>query len=136
MRRAVSAIRRWRVGERPGGSRGGGVPRGVMLAFLWHRGGIPERFAWLIGSGGAWLKRQETVDQAHQLGRMQQGNAPTTAWWWDPGDGIRRPGWEGQDTAVRVLHKVFEQIAHPAYIAERQRVATQRVDRIADCNRS
>jgi hypothetical protein len=62
MSRAVSAIRRWRVGERTGGSRGGGVPRGVMMAFLWHRGGVPERFAWLIGRGGVRLKGRETVD--------------------------------------------------------------------------
>jgi len=136
MSRAVREIRRWRVGERTGGSRGGGVPRGVMMGFLWHRGDIPKRFAWLIGRGGARLKRQETVDQAHQLDRMQQGNAPTTVRWWALREGICRPGRECQHTAIRVLHEVFEQIAHPAYIAERQRVATQRVDRIADCNRS
>jgi hypothetical protein len=132
MSRAVREIRRWRVGERTGGSRGGEVPRGVMMGFLWHRGGVPEHFAWLIGRGGAQLKRQETVDQAQQLGRMQQGNAPTTAWWWDPGDGIRRPGRECQDTPVRVLHDVFEEISHPADVAERECVATQGVDRIPD----
>ena len=129
-------IRRWRVGERPGGSRGGGVPRGVMMGFLWHRGGFPEHYALFIGRGEARLKRQETVDQTHQLGRMQQGNAPTTTRWWALRDGIRRPGRECQDTAIRVLHDVFEQIARPAYVAEEERVATQGVDRILDRNRS
>jgi hypothetical protein len=81
MSRAVSAIRRWRGGEWTGGSRGGRVPRGVMMAFLWHRVSVPERFAWLIGRGGTRLKRYEAVDQAHQLGRMQQGNTPTTTGW-------------------------------------------------------
>ena len=76
------------------------------------------------------------MDQTHQLGRMQQGNAPTTAGWWDPGDGIRRPGRQRQDTAVGVLHDVFEQLSHPAYVAERERVATQRVNGIPDCDRS
>jgi hypothetical protein len=136
MSRAVSATRRWRGGERTGGSRGGGVPRSVMMAFLWHRGRIPERFAWLIGSGGVRLKGRETVDQAHQLGRMQQGNAPTTPRWWVLRDGICRPGRQGQNTAIRVLHKVFKQIAHPADVAEWERVATQGVDRILDRNRS
>ena len=136
MSRAVSAIRRWRGSERPGGSRGGGVPRGVMMAFLWHRDSCPERFAWLIGRGGTRLKRHETVDQAHQLGRMQQGNAPTTVRWWALREGICRPGRECQHPAIRVLHDVFEQIAHPTYIAEWERVATQGVDRILDCNRS
>jgi hypothetical protein len=107
-----------------------------MMGFLWHRGGVPERFAWLIGTGGTRLKRHETVDQVHQLGRMQQGNTPTTTGWWDLRDSICRPGRECQDTAVRVLHKVFEQLSHPAYIAERQRVAIQRVNRIPDRNRS
>jgi hypothetical protein len=79
MSRAVSATRRWRVDERTGGSRGGGVPRGVMMAFLWHRGGVPECFAWLIGTGGVRLKRPKTVNQTHQVGRMQQGNAPMAA---------------------------------------------------------
>src|SRR5437016_613664 len=67
---------------------------------------------------------------------MQQGNTPTTAGWWNPGDGIRRPGRERQDTSVRVLHDVFEQISHPAYIAERKRVATQGVNGIPDRDRS
>jgi hypothetical protein len=136
MSRAVSAIRRWRVGERTGGSRGGGVPRGVMMVFLWHRGGVPERFAWLIGRGGVWLKRHETVDEAHQLSRMQQGNAPPTTRWWDLRDSICRPGRQCQNTSIRVLHDVFEQIAYPTYVAEWERVATQGVDRILDCNRS
>ena len=136
MSRTVSEIRRWRVAEWAGGSGGGGVPRGVIMGFLWHRGDIPKRFAWLSGRGGAQLKRHETVDQVHQLGRMQQGNAPTTAWWWDPGDGIRRPRRECQDTPVRVLHDIFESLAHPAYVAERQRVTIQRVDRIPNRNRS
>ena len=136
MSRAVREIRRWRVGERTGGSRGGGVPRGVMMGFLWHRGGFPERYALFIGRGRARLKRQKAVDQAHQLGRMQQGNAPMAAWWWNLRDSIRRPGRECQDTAIRVLHDVFEQIAHPAYVAEWERVATQGVDRIPDRNRS
>jgi hypothetical protein len=136
MSRAVREIRRWRVGERTGGSRGGGVPRSVMMGFLWRRGDVPERFAWLIGRGGAQLKRHETVDQVHQLGRMQQGNAPTTTRWWALRDGIRRPGRECQNTSIRVLHDVFEQIAHPTYVAEWERVATQGVDRILDCNRS
>ena len=136
MSRAVREIRRWRVGERTGGSRGGGVPRGVMIGFLWHRGGVPERFAWLIGSGGARLKRRETVDQAHQLGRMQQRNAPTTPRRGALRDSIRRPGRECQDTAIRMLHDVFEQIAHPADVAEEECVATQGVDRILDRNRS
>ncbi len=81
MSRAVRWIRRWRVVERAGGSRGCGVPRGVMMGFLWHRGSFPERYALFIGRGAASLKRHETVHQAHQLGRMQQGNAPTTAGW-------------------------------------------------------
>ena len=136
MSRTVSEIRRWRVVEWAGGSGGGGVPRGVIMGFLWHRGGIPKRFAWLIGRGGARLKRQEPVDQAHQLGRMQQGNASTTARWWALREGICRPGRECQDTAVRVFHKVFEQFSHPAYITERERVATQRVNGIPDCDRS
>jgi hypothetical protein len=124
------------VGERTSGSRGGGVPRGVMLAFLWHGGGVPEHFAWLIGRGGVRLKGRETVGQAHQLGRMQQGNTPTTTGWWALGDGIRRPGRECQDTAVRVLHDIFEQLAHSADVAEWECVATQGVDRILDRNRS
>ena len=136
MSRAVSEIRRWRVAEWAGGSGGGGVPRGVIMGFLWHRGGIPKRFAWLIGRGGARLKRQETVDQAHQLDRMQQGNAPTTVRWWALREGICRPGRECQHTAIRVLHNVFEQIAHPADVAEEERMATQGVDRILDRNRS
>ena len=65
MSRTVSEIRRWRVGEWAGGSGGGGVPRGVMMGFLWHRGGVPERFAWLIGRGGARLKACEIVHQAY-----------------------------------------------------------------------
>jgi hypothetical protein len=65
MSRAVSAIRRWRGSERPGGSRGGGVPRGVMMAFLWHQGSVPERYAVFIGRGGARLKGCEIVDQAY-----------------------------------------------------------------------
>ena len=76
------------------------------------------------------------MEQERQLGRMQQGNTPTTAGWWNPGDGIRRPGRERQDTSVRVLHDVFEQISHPAYIAERKRVATQGVNGIPDRDRS
>jgi hypothetical protein len=124
MSRAVRWIRRWRVVERACGSRGCGVPCGVMTGFLWHRGGFPERYAWSIGRGRANLKHRKTVEQEHQLGRMQQGNTPTTAGWWNPGDGIRRPGRERQDTPIRVLHDVFEQISHPAYIAERKRVAT------------
>jgi hypothetical protein len=56
MSRAVSWIRRWRVVERAGGSRGGGVPRGVMIGFLWHRGGFPERYALFIGRGRTSLK--------------------------------------------------------------------------------
>jgi len=107
-----------------------------MMGFLWHRGGVPERYALFIGRGEASLKRQETVDQPHQLGRMQQGNAPTTAGWWDPGDGIRRPGRKRQDTAVGVLHDVFEQLSQPAYVAERERVATQWVNGIPDRDRS
>ena len=67
---------------------------------------------------------------------MQQGNALMAAWWWDLRDGIRCPGRECQDTAIRVLHNVFEQIAHSAYVAEWERVATQGVDRIPDRNRS
>ena len=106
------------------------------MGCLGPRGGFPERSALLSGRGGASLKRHETVDQAHHLGRMQQGNAPMAAWWWDLGDGIRRPGRECQDTPVRVLHDVFEQISHPAYVAEWERVATQGVDRIPDRNRS
>jgi hypothetical protein len=124
MSRAVSAIRRWRVGERTSGSRGGGVPHGVMMAFLWHRGGCPERYALFIGRGGARLKCRETVDQAHQLGWMQQGNALTTAGWGAARDGICSPGRECQNTPIRMLHKVFKQLSHPADIAERQRVAT------------
>src|SRR4030095_14700789 len=100
MSRAVREIRRWRVSERAGGSRGCGVPRGVMMGFLWHRGGFPERYALFIGRGAASLKRHGKGAHTHQLGRMQQGNAPTTAGWWDPGDGIRRPGRKRQDTAV------------------------------------
>jgi hypothetical protein len=112
------------------------VPRGVIRCFLWHRGGVPERFAWLIGRGGAKLKRGETVDQAHQLGWMQQGNTPTTAGWGGPGNSIRRPGREGQDTPVRVLHNVFEELSHAADVAEWERLAAQGVDRIADRDRS
>jgi len=136
MSRAVSAIRRWRVGERTGGSRGDGVPRDVMMAFLWHRGSVPERYALFIGSGRARLKRRQAVDQAHQLGRMQQGNVPMGVWWWELRNSIRRPGRECQDTAIRVLRDVFEQIAHAADVAERERVATQGVDRVPDCNHS
>ena len=136
MSRAVRWIRRWRVVERACGSRDCGVPRGVMRCFLWHRGGCPERYAWLIGRGGAKLKRCETVDQAHQLRWMQQGNAPTTAGGRDPGDSIRRPGRECQDTPVWVLHNVFEELSHPADVAEWERVATQGVNRIADRDRS
>jgi len=136
MSRAVRWIRRWRVVERTGGSRGGGVPRGVITGFLWYRGGFPERSAWFIGRGRANLKRRKTLEQEDQLGRMQQGNTPTTAGWGEPGDGIRCPGRERQDTPVRMLHDVFKQLSHPAYIAERQRVATQGVDRIPDRDRS
>ena len=136
MSRAVRWIRRWRVVERACGSRGCGVPRGVMTCFLWHRGGFPERYALSIGRGRANLKHRKTVEQEHQLGRMKQGNTPTTAGWWSPGDGIRRPGRERQDTPVRGLHDVFEQISHPAYIAERKRVATQGVDGIPDRDHS
>jgi hypothetical protein len=136
MSRAVSAIRRWRVGERTGGSRGGGVPRGVMRAFLWHGGGVPERFAWLIGRRGVRLKRPKTVDQAYQLGWMQQGHIPATTGGGAARDAIGRPGREGQDTAIRVLHDIFEQLAHPADVAEWERVATQGMDRILDRNRS
>jgi hypothetical protein len=136
MSRAVRWIRRWRVVERACGSRACGVPRSVMRCFLWHRGGVPERYAWLIGSGGVKLKHGETVDQAHQLGWMQQGNASTTAGGRDPGDSIRRPGREYQDTPVWVLHNVFEELSHPADVAEWERVATQGVDRIADRDRS
>ncbi len=71
MSRTVSEIRRWRAVEWTGGSGGGGVPRGVMMGFLWYRGSVPKRFVWLIGRGDAWLKRHKTVDQAHQLGWMQ-----------------------------------------------------------------
>jgi hypothetical protein len=136
MSRTVSEIRRWRVAEWAGGSGGGGVPRGVIMGFLWHRGGIPKRFAWLSGRGGARLKRHETVDQAHQLGRMQQGNASTTARRWALREDICRPGRKCQNTAIRVLHDVFEQIAHPADVAQEERMATQGVDRILDRNRS
>jgi hypothetical protein len=136
MSRAVSAISRWRVGERTGGSRGGGVPRGVMMAFLWHGGGIPERFAWLIGRGGVRLKGRETVDQGHQLGRMQQGEASMAAGWWVLRDSIGRPGRQCQDTAIRVLHKIFEQLSHSPDVAERERMATQGVHRIPDRDRS
>ena len=94
MSRAVSAIRCWRVGERTGGSRGDGVPRGVMMAFLWHRGSVPERYALFIGSRRVWLKRCQAVDQAHQLGRMHQGNVPMAVWWWELRNSIRRPGRE------------------------------------------
>ena len=124
MSRAVRWIRRWRVVERAYGSRGCGVPRGVMTCFLWHRGGFPERYALSIGRGRGNLKRRKMVEQAYQLGRMQQGNALTTAGWWEPGDGICCPGRERQDTPVRVFHDVFKQLSHPAYVAERKRVAT------------
>ena len=70
MSRAVSAVRRWRVRERTGGSRDGGRPRGVITDVLWHRGGFPEHYALFIGSGRARLKRHQAMDQAHQLGRM------------------------------------------------------------------
>ena len=136
MSRAVRWSRRWRVVERACGSRGCGVPRGVMTCVLWHRGGFPERYAWSIGRGHANLQHRKTVEQAHQLGRMKQGNPPTTAGWWHRGDGIRRPGRERQDTPVRMLHDVCEQFSHPAYIAERKRVATPGVDGIPDRERS
>jgi hypothetical protein len=132
MSRAVRWIRRWRVVEWTGSSRGCGVPRGVITGFLWHRGGFPERYALSIGRGRGNLKRRKMVEQAYQLGRMQQGNALTTAGWWEPGDGICCPGRERQDTPVRVFHDVFEQRSHPADVAERERVATQGVDRIPD----
>ena len=45
MSRAVRWIRRWRVVERAGGSRGGEVPRGVITSFLWPRGGFPGHYA-------------------------------------------------------------------------------------------
>jgi hypothetical protein len=118
MRRAVRESRRWRRGERAGGSGGGGGPRGVMRGCLWHRGSVPERYAVFSGRGRASLKRHKAGDQAHQLGRMQQGNASMAAWGWDLRDGIRRPGRECQDTASRVLHNVCEQSAHPADVAE------------------
>jgi len=35
-----------------------------------------------------------------------------------------------------MLHDVFKQLSHSVYIAERQRVATQGVDRIPDRDRS
>jgi hypothetical protein len=35
-----------------------------------------------------------------------------------------------------VLHNVFEELSHPADVAEWERVATQGVDRIADRDRS
>ena len=136
MSRAVRWIRRWRGVERTGGSRGAGVPRGVIMGVLWYRGGFPEHYALSIGSGRANLERRKTMEQADQLGRMQQRNAPTTAGWWEPRDGIRCPGRERQDTPVRVLHDVFKQLSHPAYIADRQRVATQGVDRIPNRDRS
>jgi hypothetical protein len=136
MSRAVRWIKRWRVVERADGSCGRGVPRGVIMGFLWHRGGVPKRFVWLIGRGDAWLKRQETMHQTHQLGWMQQGNAPTTAGWQDPGDGVGRPGRQRQDTAVWMVHDVFEQLSQPADVAERERVAAQRVNGIPDRDRS
>ena len=58
------------------------------------------------------------------------------AGWGDLREGICRPGRQCQDTTIRVLHDVFEQIAHPADVAEEERVATQGVDRIPDRNRS
>jgi hypothetical protein len=67
---------------------------------------------------------------------MQQGNTPTTTGWWALRDGIRRPGRECQDTAIRVLHDILEQLAHAADVAEWKCVATQGVDRILDRNRS
>ena len=76
------------------------------------------------------------MEQEDELRRMQQGNAPATAGWWEPRDGIRCPGREGQDTPVRMLHDVFKQLAYPAYVAEWERVATQGVDRIPDRDRS
>jgi len=71
MSRAVREIRRWRVVERTGGSRGGEVPRGVITGFLWYRGGFPERYVLSIGRGSANLKRRKTMEQEDQLGRMQ-----------------------------------------------------------------
>jgi hypothetical protein len=58
------------------------------------------------------------------------------AGWGDLREGIGRPGRECQDTTIRVLHDVFEQIAHPADVAQEERMATQGVDRILDRNRS
>jgi hypothetical protein len=107
-----------------------------MMAFLWHRGGVPERYALFIGSRRARLKRRQAVDQAYQLGRMQQGNVPMAGWWGELRNSIRRPGRECQDPAIRVLHDVFEQIAHTADVAERECVATQGVDRVPDRNHS
>jgi hypothetical protein len=57
-------------------------------------------------------------------------------WWWELRNSIRRPSRECQDTAIRVLHDVFEQIAHAADIAERECVTTQGVDRVPDRNHS
>ena len=71
MSRAVRWIRRWRVVERTGGSRGGEVPRGVITGFLWYRGGFPERYVLSIGRGSANLKCCQTMEQEDQLRRMQ-----------------------------------------------------------------
>jgi hypothetical protein len=71
MSRAVREIRRWRVVERAGGSRGGGVPRGIITGFLWHRGDFPEHYALSIGSGRANLQCCQTMEQEDQLRRMQ-----------------------------------------------------------------
>jgi hypothetical protein len=58
------------------------------------------------------------------------------AGWGDLREGICRPGRQCQDTTIRVLHNVFEQLAHPADVAEGERVAIQGMDRILDRNRS
>ena len=60
MSRAVRWIKRWRAVEWACG-----VPRGVIMGFLWHRESVAKRYVLCIGSGVAKLKRGKTVDHAH-----------------------------------------------------------------------
>lgn len=136
MSRAVSEMRRWRGVEWAGGSRDDGVPRSVIRCFLWSRGRYPKRYALFIGSRRTSLKRQETVGQPHKLLWMQQGYTPVTAEWGEPGDGIRRPGRQGQHSSVRMRHNIFEQVARPADVTQGQGLTTQGMHRISDGDRA
>ena len=103
-----------------------------MGGFRGDRDRFPTRYALLIGTSVGSLKGQEPMDQGHKLERMQHRSAPATAGWWSPGDGIGGPGRQGQDTTVGMLYDIFAELAHPADVADRQRVATQGMYGILD----